>query len=216
MFILYNCTVYIHRSISFNIFLVSDAYVAPNENAGVRTEEMTPSNELKCQSSKSCDPTDSHCEEPLEETYANLDEQELLAEDPGNSYPDVMNTILFEGAPREEDALPEDNQCTTKLLDKKQYIKQRRNSGEDYHSEKSGKYMPQRKLLKSPCSSDHCLKMNFSCGLNEITEDQRKEILYSFWESGTLSSQRQYIVHHVSSPCNTSQKDKKNKNWFIV
>lgn len=130
----------------------------------------------------------------------------------------VIENILYEGAPREEDAMQYDNNCFSeaKPLNKKKYIKQRRNSGEDYHSEKSGNYKSKRKTLKSPCSSDHCRKMNFSCGKDVFTEEQRLQILDSFWKLGTLASQRQYIVQHVNCPCKGEASNSPLKKQNLV
>lgn len=130
---------------------------------------------------------------------------EVSIEDPEtfNQVLSPIENVLHEGAPREEDAIQHGDSFSseTKPLNKKKYIKQRRNSGEDYQSEKSGKYVSKRKAMKPPCSSDQCRKKNFSCGTDLFTEELRLQILDSFWKLGTLTSQRQFIVQHVSSPC---------------
>lgn len=74
--------------------------------------------------------------------------------------------------------------------------KKNRNLGMRYTSEKTGKQMASRRVLKSPCNKDHRDGCGFQC--NKIEEDRRQEIIHGYYDIGDLQHQREWLSRHIS------------------
>ena len=87
------------------------------------------------------------------------------------------------------------NKRSDKEMNRK-LVKENRNLGHAYVSEKSRKQMPARRILKERCSSSACYKKHLNCA--DIDEEHRMSILNTYYDLGDLSKQRQWIAKHIT------------------
>ena len=74
-------------------------------------------------------------------------------------------------------------------------VKEKRNMGLPYISEKTQRIMPARRALRPRCTSSACDKNQLRC--STISEEHRTLILNTYYSLGDLSKQRQWIANHV-------------------
>ncbi|XP_030831813.1 uncharacterized protein LOC115918229 isoform X2 [Strongylocentrotus purpuratus] len=96
---------------------------------------------------------------------------------------------------------------------KNKIVKELRNKGEPYLSEKSRKTMAGRKNLPfKKCDSYMCELKRLEC--NIITQEVMKNVREDFYGLGTLTGQREYIARHISTTPNKKGL-RKNLTYFL-
>ena len=92
---------------------------------------------------------------------------------------------------------------------KNRLVKDARNKGKSYFSEKSDKFVGGRKFVeynKCDLSRNH---KKVSCGI--FTEEDRREIRYDYYGMGNLALQREWIARHVSHKAHSHVKSRKKQ-----
>ena len=92
---------------------------------------------------------------------------------------------------------------------KNKLVKENRNKGQSYFSEKSGKFVLGRKYLNKPrCNSSKC-KTHLGC--DTVRDNDMKNLNCAYYESGSLALQREWLARHVSCVHVYNAKNKKHR-----
>ncbi|KAK6188621.1 hypothetical protein SNE40_004762 [Patella caerulea] len=74
-------------------------------------------------------------------------------------------------------------------------VKEGRNKGLPYASEKSGNFVPARNQLGDRCNSASCERRGLSC--KSLTENRRSVILKAYYDMPSLAEKRRWLTTHV-------------------
>ncbi|CAG9762540.1 unnamed protein product [Ceutorhynchus assimilis] len=104
----------------------------------------------------------------------------------------IPEQFVVEGNSRENDS----DLFVKKRENMKRKASQLRNRGEAYISYKTKKEVPARRVDRSRCDSSTCRKIGKKC--DQITDEERQQILNDFYTTGDLQLQREFITRHVN------------------
>lgn len=83
-----------------------------------------------------------------------------------------------------------------KRVNKKTEAKQKRQSGQEYISEKTKRVVPARKMKKS-CVGNECLRTGRKC--SEISENDREKIFEEFYKLADLHKEQEFVARHIET-----------------
>ena len=123
--------------------------------------------------------------------------------------------FIVEGEPKIEMDFEQDSPEIQSKQAKNKTVKEKRNSGDVYHSEKSDRLKTARKTQMIPkCNGSYCKARKLEC--DEFSEEQRESIRNAFYLVGSLQGQREWVARHiVSEPCKGSSRKKRNTHFFL-
>ena len=128
---------------------------------------------------------------PLAELQRRLHDGREV-EDEARPLADVERSFLTDDAPPENNELRGRKRARPETW-KRNVRNAKRNRGESYESQR-GTEKPARKVLKARCKGN-CKRQGLAC--DDMTENDRSNILAAFWRSGKLEDQRAFICKHV-------------------
>ena len=101
---------------------------------------------------------------------------------------------VVDGEPREGDLI-----TRNRLPARRKVVKERRNQGLSYSTEKTHREIVAR-AVKDRCQSRYCDLKGKRC--SQVSEDRRREIFANYWGMKNLTRQRQWIAKHTArQPC---------------
>ncbi|XP_055846447.1 uncharacterized protein LOC129912278 [Episyrphus balteatus] len=156
---------------------------------------------------------------------SNVTEEKIKKSPKTNSRKRKANnnkTVTSDHQQKDDDDIPVNNsskkKCSRQLNPdqwKKNIIKRKRNTGEAYVMQSTNKIREERKV-KEECSERCILK----CPSN-FNEDDRKNIFQSYWSTGDVNKQREFILKsmNIITPkyrsTKNSEKPRDNNNAFF-
>ena len=123
----------------------------------------------------------------------------------------IPEDFVADGSPQ-EDGAGDSRRGKSKTVPLHLQVKQLRNLGQEYMSEKSKKIKPARNVLKPRCESAVCRKRELSCSV--ISDERRTSIIASYFQLRSLEEQRQWIRGFVTSstPITAGQSEEENNH----
>ena len=104
-----------------------------------------------------------------------------------------------------------------KRVNKKKEAKQKRQSGQEYISEKTKRVVPARKMKKG-CVGNECLRTGRKC--SEISEIDREKIFEEFYKLADLHKEREFVARHIETKAPKYSKPtgrrKKSHVYFLT
>ena len=93
-------------------------------------------------------------------------------------------------------------------------VKQNRNAGEAYYTEKTNKFIESRKTKHVPkCSSLFCAARNLGC--NDFTEEERTSIRNNYFSLGSLQAQREWIARFIATVPTKGTCKKRHTTFYL-
>ena len=123
--------------------------------------------------------------------------------------------FIVEGEPQTEMHFEHDKSKTLSKQARNKTIKQKINSGDAYHTEKTYSFKEARKTKYKPkCNSSYCKARGLAC--KHFTEEQRTSIRNAYFSVGSLQAQREWVARHiVSEPLKDSTRKKRNTQFYL-